>query len=461
MPDWIKLYQRLPYPLRVAVASGRGYYLRRWRYGADTEQLVQQALERESWSVAQWQTWQEERLAYILHRAATQVPYYRNHWQQRRRQGDKASWELLSNWPVLQKQTIRQQPQQFVADDCELDKLFCDRTSGTTGTPLPIWLSQATNTGWYALFEARTRRWLGVTMRDRWAIIGGQLIVSGQATRPPYWVWNISLNQLYMSAFHIRPNACLDYLKALGTHRITHIVSYPSSLYALARTAQELGLEAPRLRGIITNSETLYPEWRELIAKVFQCPVLSTYGMAEIALAGSDCQQNHMHLWPESGVPEIFHPTEDIPLEPSSKGRLVITGLFNPDMCFIRYDVGDWGGMYHNDGCACGRNLPQLDHIDGRTGDMIRTPDGRSIFWANNIFFGLNIQELQVIQEKSDYLRLLVVPTETYGPTDEQALITKIHQRLGNSVQVEIEQVSHILRTANGKFRTVISHLHA
>ncbi|MBK9054032.1 MAG: hypothetical protein IPL78_24895 [Chloroflexi bacterium] len=107
MPDWIKIYQRLPYPLRVAVASGRGYQLQRWRYGAQTETLVQQALERDQWTDSQWQTWREEKLAYILNRAATQVPYYREQWQHRRRQGDKTSWELLENWPLLPKQAVR------------------------------------------------------------------------------------------------------------------------------------------------------------------------------------------------------------------------------------------------------------------------------------------------------------------------------------------------------------------
>ena len=54
----------LPYPLRVAAASAKGYYLRWWRYGPETERLVEEALERESWTSTQWKSWQEERLAH-------------------------------------------------------------------------------------------------------------------------------------------------------------------------------------------------------------------------------------------------------------------------------------------------------------------------------------------------------------------------------------------------------------
>ena len=42
----LNLYHRLPAPLRSLVASARGYHLRAWRYGADTERL---AAEAEAW----------------------------------------------------------------------------------------------------------------------------------------------------------------------------------------------------------------------------------------------------------------------------------------------------------------------------------------------------------------------------------------------------------------------------
>ena len=75
--DLLSIYHRLPYPLRLLVATGRGYYLKRWRYGADLEQMVEEIEARDSWSSAEWERWQAERLAFVLSRAAKQVPYYR------------------------------------------------------------------------------------------------------------------------------------------------------------------------------------------------------------------------------------------------------------------------------------------------------------------------------------------------------------------------------------------------
>src|SRR5439155_475490 len=73
----LRLYHGLPAPARSVAATLHGWYLRWWRYGPDAERLVAEARERERYSAERWRVWREERLAYLLHRAATRVPYYR------------------------------------------------------------------------------------------------------------------------------------------------------------------------------------------------------------------------------------------------------------------------------------------------------------------------------------------------------------------------------------------------
>ncbi len=114
-----ELYRRLPAPVQSLAASARGYQLQSRRYGPETEILVSEALERDSWDAARWKPWQEDRLARTLHHAATRVPYYREQWARRRRDGDRSSWEVLANWPILSKQTLRDDPRSFLAEGSE------------------------------------------------------------------------------------------------------------------------------------------------------------------------------------------------------------------------------------------------------------------------------------------------------------------------------------------------------
>ena len=301
----LRIYHKLPPPLRSVAASLRGFYLRHWRYGTETDQLVAEALERDYWSLEQWKKWQTERLHQLLHRAATQVPHYRQYWEERRRRGDRLSFECLENWPILSKEMLRRGPVSFLADDCDRRRMIHEHTSGTTGTPLDIWQSRKTSRQWYALYEARTRNWNGINRRDRWGIIGAQQVVPRNTKSPPFWVWNAGLNQLYLSAFHLAPWSCQYYLDAIKRYRVKYLLGYTNSLAYLAKVATESS-EKLSLAVVITNGEPLSDLQRKIISEGFECPVRETYGMSEIVCGATECHAGNLHLWPEAGVIEIL-----------------------------------------------------------------------------------------------------------------------------------------------------------
>ncbi|MGH7605727.1 MAG: phenylacetate--CoA ligase family protein, partial [Gemmatimonadales bacterium] len=361
----LTLYHRLPSRMRSAAATLRGWYLNRWRYGEGSAELAQEARERDGWSAAQWDTWRQERIAYILHRAATRVPYYREHWQARRRRGDRASWELLANWPLLEKDAVRTNPRAFLADDCDPRRMFRDQTSGTTGTPLQIWRSRATLATLHAIVDARSRGWDAIPDGTRWARLGGQLITPVRRRRPPFWVWNAAMHQLYLSTYHLAPDLIPHYLNALARYRIVYVAGYPSAVEALAQEAVRLGRTDLRLVALYANAEPVTPEQREIVGAAFGCPIRESYGMVEGVAAAGECPAGRLHQWPEFGHVEVRR-----------NGELVCTGLLNPDMILIRYRVGDRGHPPPDDGpCACGRALPTMGAIEGRTDDVLITPD--------------------------------------------------------------------------------------
>jgi len=437
----LDIYHRLPGWARTLAASARGWELSRWRYGPDSERLVTEALERDRWPMARWEQWRQERLTAILRRAVNEVPYYKNLWEGR------SGWEKLENWPILEKEPLRRDPRAFVARDRDIQRLFHDHTSGTSGTSLNIWLSRDTVRGWYALFEARCRRWYGVSRHDRWAMMGGQLVVPRAQRQPPFWVWNAGLNQLYMSSYHLSPDAIPHYLEALRRYRIRYLLGYTSSLYALAAAALERGLEVPRMKVAVANAEPVFDYQRRAIAKAFGCPVRETYGMAEIVTAASECDRGNLHLWPEAGITEVIG------------GELICTGLFNPDMPLIRYRVGDRGKLGAAGDCSCGRTLPVLLSLEGRTDDMLFTADGCRIGRLDPVFKdGLPIQEAQIVQEEIDRLRVLYVPATGFDSRAERLIAERLRARMG-PVRIDFEAVAAIPRGVNGKFRAVICNL--
>ncbi|MFN3652458.1 MAG: phenylacetate--CoA ligase family protein [Armatimonadota bacterium] len=455
MSSWLfQVYNSLPPWARSTAASVRGAYLRSWRYGHDSDRLVEEAHERERWSEEQWHAWREERLAYVLHRAATRVPYYREQWTRRRAHGDRSSWEALENWPVLEKEALRERPEAFVADDCDRGRMFHLQTSGTTGKPIHLWRSRETVRALYALSAARARGWHGARRGDRYAMLGGQMVVPLAQRKPPFWVWNASLGQLYMSTFHLAPDLIPFYLEALVRYRISHFYGYTSSLHALALEVLRLGRRDLRMTVAITNAEPLSEEQRRVISEAFQCRVCETYGMGELTAAASECEAGHLHQWPEVGWVERLEGVAPAP--PGESGDLVGTGLLNADMPLIRYRIGDRGHPVEpGPPCACGRGLPLFGRIEGRNSDLLITRDGRKVFWLNPVFYGLPLRQSQIIQESLDRIRVRYVPADGFDDASARTLVERLQARVGE-VAVSLEEMADIPRGPNGKFQPVI-----
>lgn len=457
MIDLLKIYHRMPYPLRVIAASAQGYYLKSWRYGGNqSERLVEEALERDSWSSEKWMNWQEERLAYILDKAARHVPYYMDYWRKRRSKGDRSSWDVLSNWPILTKIDVRQNAQAFLSDEYNPRRLYEEYTSGSTGTPVQLWYSRDALQGWFALFEARWRLWHKVSRKDRWGLLGGKQITPFGQTKPPFWVWNAGLNQLYMSSLHIRPDFLRFYLDAIRKHSLSYLYGYASALYWLAIQANEDGVKIP-MKVVLPNAEPLYDWQRKAIEKAFDCSARETYGQAELVSGGGECEHGRLHLWPDAGFTELVD-ENDQPVKAGEAGRFIGTSLLNDAMPLIRYDTTDMMIMSEQEvRCPCGRNLPLVEKILGRYDDFIVTPDGRQVMLIDIIFSpNMHLLEAQIIQESLDEFTVKVVPMDKWSIDENELICSAIRRRVGD-VKVKIEVVSEIERTWAGKFKVMVS----
>jgi len=336
--------------------------------------------------------------------------------------------------------------------------MFHEHTSGTTGKSLDLWWSRKTVVEWYALFEARCRLWYGISRHSRWAILGGQLVTPAHQKKPPFWVWNRALNQLYLSSYHLSPSFIPAYLDALIDYKIKYLWGYTSSLYALAIEALRIGYKDIRMKVALTNAEPVFDYQRQTISEAFQCPVRETYGMAEIVAAASECEAGNLHLWPEVGIVEVLENGQPVP--PGEVGELVCTGLLNQDMPLIRYRTGDRGALEPEDKiCPCGRKLPMLKTIEGRVDDILFTTDGRQIGRLDPAFKAhLPVIEAQIIQEALNRIRVRYVPDSEFTQRDGMSITERLQDRLGE-VQVILEAVPEIPREKNGKFRAVVCEL--
>ncbi len=431
----LQVFYKLPYRARCAAATIHGLALKTWRYSRETDRLVDEALERDEWGPERWRNWQEERLAYVLKHAATSVPYYRELWAARRRAGDRRSCEYLEHWPLLEKTELRENPQAFLSDRAAGLARRVDQTSGTTGMPLKLWRTRRTLVARYALYDARRLRWHGLSRHATWANAGGQLVATASRQAAPFWVWNAALRQLYISSYHLSPLLARQALNALRVYSVRHLFGYTSSLEALANAALDQHADPsemfPDLRLVTSNAEPIDRVQRAKIQNAFGVPVRETYGMVELVAAASECSHGGLHTWPEMGWSEIS-PDPLPPKTAGHAGELIATSLLDLDMPLVRYRTGDrvvQSASPHS--CPCGRRLPLLAAIEGRSDDVLWTIEGRPVGRLDPVFKAdLPLRQAQVVQETLSRFRVRCVPDHGFSNRTRREISNRMKDRL-------------------------------
>lgn len=417
---------------------------------------IGERIERSQWLPRpEWASLQLETMRELALHAGRRVPYYRELFE---RLGiDPSRWRDLSDLaeiPVLTKPEAIAAGERMVAEGGPWLR-FKGSTSGTTGRAMAGWRDRA-SIAFEQAFIDRQARWAGFRSGARRAWLRGDPVAPLRASDGPLWRMNRADNTLMLSSYHLTPGNGAGYIEALERFDPAMIQAYPSSVGYLARWLAEHGrhYRGKSLRGIVTSSETLRPEERAIIVERFGCQVFDWYGAFERVAAIGTCEHGHLHVMEDYGCVE-FEPNGD------GTANLIATGFGNRLMPFLRYRADDRVVLAEPDfACPCGRSFRVVKQVLGRVDDAIRTPDGRHVVMLDWIFSGLfGLVEAQVVQERLDEVAIRIVAGAEFGHRDEQALLQRARERLGEQVIVRIERVADIPRTRNGKFRQIVSRI--
>ena len=195
-------------------------------------------------------------------------------------------------------------------------------------------------------------------------------------------------------------------------------------------------------------------------AVVFGCRVANGYGGRDAGFIAHECPSGGMHITAEDIVVEIVDPEGNV-LPAGQAGEIVTTHLATRDFPFVRYRTGDVG-VLDDKPCACGRGLPLLKEIQGRTTDFVVAADGTIMHGLSLVYVVRDlpgIAAFKLIQESLDLTRVLLVRGAGFDPRYPEQIELGLKRRLGNAVEIRIELVDVIAPEPSGKFRYVTSHV--
>ncbi len=412
------------------------------------------------WDQEQLRELQNEKLRALIKHAYQNVPYYRRIFEEiGMTWRDIQTVDDLTKLPILTKDIIRQNFKEMIATGVSKCKPFLTATSGSTGEPLQYYLDRKVNSvNWAGMF--RSWEWAGYRLGDKRATLAGSSLVPD---KPPSLInrlrWIVENNRPF-SVVHMDKKRMDRYAKEIAVYKPKFLRGYPSALFTFAKYLEQEGIDNIRPEAVFTTAEMLLPQYRAAIQRQFGCAVFDQYGCYDGGIQAMECPE-HMgyHISTEKVIMEFVD--EDKKLVPvGCSGEILATDLNNYTMPFIRYAVGDRGTL-SGDQCPCGRGLPLMKSLEGRTTDVITFDNGITLSGPalTLVFKGCLIKQYQVIQKAGNELLIKVVKCEGYTEQDTNHFLSIIKSHVGAEILIETEFVDEIPLTKAGKYRFIISKI--
>ncbi len=400
-------------------------------------------------------------LGRLLTHCFEHVPFYRK-WHQVRggKPGLDSPIERLSSLPVVGKPEMRSDTAAFLADNASAFQPRPCCTGGTTGGMLHFQLSRQahSNSVAYNLLQWHE---VGHSLGDPMVYLGGSSLAHS-LSQFKVWTYLRLQNILPLSSFGMNADVMRRHVAAIRRSRARFLRGYAGSIALLAQYVLEEGVRGLEMEAVVTTAETLYEHYRRTIEAAFSCPVFNEYGARDGSMLAFECSRHGgLHVGTPSCLVEILD-DDDFPVATGETGNLVLTSLDNWAFPFVRYRVGD-RGAWASTPCPCGRGFATLAHVEGRSGDFVKTPDGRNIhseFFSHLFWQFPEVAQFQVRQETESELDVMFVADggQLQAGHFLQAGI-ELRRACGPGMKVNLRAVDEIPVTASGKWRYVVSSM--
>ncbi|MFK7795171.1 MAG: phenylacetate--CoA ligase family protein [Gammaproteobacteria bacterium] len=416
-------------------------------------------LEKSQWqSTAELKKLQLQRLRELLIHAIENVPYYKNLFTQLNFNPVKInSLEELTQLPFLTKAIIRENSEQLKSDIP--DNLAKFNTGGSSGQPLVFYIGNERVSHDVAA-KWRATRWWGVDIGDPELVVWGSPIELGAQDKVRL-IRDKLLRTKLLPAFDMSDEKLHGFIDEIIRYQPKMLFGYPSALGRIAKFAHDHSIDMKKIgvKVVFVTSEYLYPEQRELIQNCFGCKVANGYGGRDAGFIAHECPSGNMHITAEDIIVEIID-AQGQPVKSGESGEIVVTHLATRGYPFVRYRTGDIG-VLDDKQCACGRGLPILKEIQGRTTDFVVSQSG-SVMHGLALIYVLreitSISEFKIVQETKDCTRIFLIVGSDFTDRNKSEIIQGFKARLGEQVDIIIDCVEKIPAEKSGKFRYVISH---
>jgi phenylacetate-CoA ligase len=418
------------------------------------------------------QFWDEEKLIdyqfnkfhKLVEYAYTHVPYYEELFKKiSLKPSDIKSISDIEKIPVLTKELFRQNNDKLISKKHNLLRIKKGKTGGTTGAPVYVYKDTFNRSFTWASYY-RWYDWMDIKIGDPVATLWGSRTVlsPGYKRQIIDSVNGFLSNSIRINSFGLDRNGFNDAYKRLINFEPQLLKGYLSALLDLASYIDTNDLDIIKPKAISSTTETLLPNHRIFLQRVFDAPIFDQYGCGEVSAISYECEKHEgLHVTLEHVICEILDDNDKNIV--NHRGRVVATDLDNYVMPIIRYETGDVSSITSSK-CSCGRVHPIMQGIDGRTTDTLQLKTGARVHgvFITDILAELNlftdkIEKFQIVQSIDGQITFIYKPGKY--PLNQSEL-NKLQSNLEKYFnEVRLDNKKEFTYSKSGKFRYLISDL--
>lgn len=404
---------------------------------------------------------QLHQVALLLRHATTTVPYYQQRYSSCILSADgRLTPDEFRRLPTLTRRDVQDAGNALHtrALDPRFGGASVVQTSGSTGEPVRLLATELDRVFWEAM-TLRDHDWHRREFTARLASIRANVGASGSSGELADWGMPTSELCLTGQAFALSSNA--DYasqVEWLRRHRPQYLYTYPSNLRGMLDHCERQGIDLPGLRQVRTTGEILPDATRTRCLKQFGATVVDVYSSQECGYLALECPASGLyHVMSETVLLEVLGP-DDEPCREGEIGEVVATVLHNFATPLIRYRMGDHAEV--GPSCPCGRGLPTLRRVLGRSRHLVRLPDGTR-HWPQVGFYEYRdvapIRQYQAIQHDLQHVELRLVVDRPLSRDEESQLRVVVQKALRHPFDIRfVYYDGRIPSSPGGKFEDFI-----
>lgn len=412
-------------------------------------------MESQYWLPETMLAYQRSQLAQLLRHARANVPFYERRLDAVFTATGDINWDRWHEIPIVTRADMRDRRDDMLAREIPNGHGASSTisSSGSSGLPIQVTSNRLTALAGNA-HRWRAHRWHDLDWSKTFTARSSYL---SEAAWPhglsvgrwgPPWLESAAQGNCFrLNQYATAPEA-LEFITRTGT---AYYSTGTKAIHAMALEAERLGIEA-RIDCFLTHGEPVDAIDRSVMKRVFGARVLEHYSSKEAGQMAYACPAGHgFHISAESVLVEVVD-ADGRPCAAGRPGRVVITPFVSTAQPLIRYDQGDIARL--GPPCSCGRALPVIEAVEGRSTAIFTHPDGRTVsrFLPKEAREAIGGSYLQVAQVGPLLFEVRYVPIDWQAVPDIAAAERTFRETYFEDAEVRFVSMTEIPLTPAGKY---------